>query len=254
MRPTRSRLAALLAAALVLGACGALARNAERRVMEAAIRDSRAVTFPSADGVQLAGRIFGPDTATSGVVLAHMFPADQTSWFEFADILGAQGYRALTFDFRGYCPGGDGGCSQGEKDVASIWQDVQGAVEYVRSQGVKRVALVGASMGGTASLIVASRTENAISAVVTLSAPQAFEGLVAGPDVLQTITAAKLFVAGNGDLTGAANAATAFYDQGGQPKRLEILPSNDHGTDLLNGNQGPNVRQLILTWLTQYLR
>ena len=119
----------LATALMVLVAC-----NQSEAIRQQALEDSTEVTFEASDGVQLAGRIFGPDTATVGVVLAHMQPADQSSWFDFADRLAGQGYRALTFNFRGYCPGDDAGCSQGEKDVGAIWQDVQGAVDFVRSQ------------------------------------------------------------------------------------------------------------------------
>jgi hypothetical protein len=34
---------------------------------------------------------------------------------------------------------------------------------------------------------------------------------------------------------------------------VEVLPSDDHGTDLLEGNQGPNVRRLLMVWLAQFL-
>ena len=87
------------------------------------------ITFEASDGVTLDGRLFGPDEGSAGVVLAHMFPSDQSAWFAFADRLGQRGYRVLTFNFRGYCPGGDAGCSQGEKSIPAIWQDVEGAIE-----------------------------------------------------------------------------------------------------------------------------
>jgi pimeloyl-ACP methyl ester carboxylesterase len=217
-----------------------------------ALEDSTAVTFPSSDGVELGGRVFGPDTATAGVVLAHMLPADQSSWFDFADRLAGSGYRVLTFDFRGYCPGGAAGCSQGDKEVAAIWQDVQGAVDYLRSQGVRTVGLVGASMGGTAALVVAAERGDGIDAVVTLSAPDAIDGLAASPETLQRVTAAKLFLAGQTD-GSAAEVAQRFYDEGLPPKRVEILTTGDHGTDLLTGNQAEIARNLILSWLTQHL-
>lgn len=217
-----------------------------------ALADSRAVQFDSTDGVRLAGRIFGPEGATAGVVLAHMMPADQSSWFDFADQLGEMGYRTLTFDFRGYCPGGDAGCSRGDKDISAIWQDVAGAVGFLRTEGVRRIGLVGASMGGTASLVYASLSGSDIDAVVTLSAPDAIDGLTAGPDVLQAVDAAKLFIAGNVDGNAAVTAQT-FYDESVQPKRVEPLTTADHGTDLLEGNQGENVRTLITSWLQQHV-
>ena len=237
----------LVAVAVAIPAC-----NQGEAIREQALADSQAVSFESTDGVQLAGRMFGPEGATAGVVLAHMKPADQTSWFDFADQLGALGYRTLTFDFRGYCPGGDAGCSEGDKDIAAIWQDVAGAVGLLRSEGVRRVGLVGASMGGTASLVFASQSDANVDAVVTLSAPNAIEGLAAGPDVLQTVDAAKLFLAGNVDGNAAATAQ-AFYDETLQPKRLEILTTADHGTDILEGNKAEEARNLITSWLGQHV-
>ena len=107
-------------------------------------------------------------------------------------------------------------------------------------------------MGGTASLVVASSEGDRIEAVVTLSAPESIEGLVAGPDVVQQVTAAKLFLAGNAD-DASAQAATDFYDESLQPKRVEILTTADHGTDILNGNQGEISAKLIDDWLVRYL-
>ena len=212
---------------------------------------SQPVTFRTSDGVRLSGRVFGPDSARTGVILAHMLPADQSSWFAFAARIGDQGYRALTFDFRGYCPGGDAGCSEGERDVGADAVDLEAALGFLRSEGVESIAIVGASMGGTAALIVAADEGDAVSTVISLSAPQQIEGLVAGPDVMARVTAAKLFVAGSGDVA-AAQAAQAFDEQSPAPKRLEIVPSDDHGTDLLTGNQAEIVRNLLLSYLGQY--
>jgi uncharacterized protein len=235
------------ALAIALPAC-----HQAEAIRTQALADSRAVEFESSDGVHLSGRVFGPEGATAGVVLAHMQPADQSSWFDFADQLGAMGYRTLTFDFRGYCPGGDAGCSHGDKDISAIWQDVAGAVAFLRTEGVRRIGLVGASMGGTASLVYASQSGSDIDAVVTLSAPDAIEGLTAGPDVLQTVSAAKLFLAGNVDGNAAATAQ-AFYAETLQPKRVEVLTTADHGTDILEGNQAEIARNLITSWLGQHV-
>jgi dienelactone hydrolase len=213
---------------------------------------STPVSFSTSDGVRLSGRIFGPADAVAGIVLAHMLPADQTSWFAEAAHLAGAGYRVLTFDLRGYCPGGDGGCSEGQKDVSAAPTDLTAALGFLRSDGPARVALIGASVGGTASLMVASGRQE-VPAVITLSAPEVLDPLAAGPDVLTNITGAKLFIAGLGDPTGAAAAAQYFYDQSPQPKRLEIVTAGDHGTDLLTGSQGSHVGQLIDAWLAMYL-
>lgn len=249
--PTFAHALRVTSLVLVLGLF-AVSCNQGEAIREEALAKSTAVTFETADGVMLAGRLFGPDDATAGVVLAHMLPADQSSWYDFAQRLGSMGYRAVTFDFRGYCPGGDAGCSEGKKAIPAMWQDVLAAKSFLETRGVTRVALVGASMGGTASLVAAAQIPTEIEAAITLSAPTSIEGLTAGSDVLQASGAAKLFLAGDGDTT-AADAASTFYEQALQPKKLEILTTSDHGTDLLTGNQGEIARTTILTWLGQYL-
>ena len=117
---------------------------------------------------------------------------------------------------------------------------------------VRRIGLVGASMGGTASLVYASESDVDIDAVVTLSAPDAIEGLTAGPDVLQSVSSAKLFLAGNVDGNAAATAQ-AFYNESAPPKRVQILTTGDHGTDILEGSQAEMAGSLIVGWLGQHV-
>lgn len=239
-RSVRTLLAAL---SLVGVACGSSGGPAVQ-----AIEGSRAVSFTTADGVRLEGRLFGPAKATSGLVLAHMLPADQSSWYELAGHLAADGYRVLTFDFRGYCPGGDAGCSAGSKQPEAAPADLAAAIEELRAEGVAHVGLIGASMGGTAAIRVASEEGQGVETLITLSAPQVIGGLSAGASELATATAAKLFIAGNGDGQAAADAET-FYLASLPPKRYEILTTDDHGTDMLTGNQGQRVIDLIDLWL-----
>ena len=234
-------ISSLVALVLLFPACGG--GNGE------AATGSRAVSFESSDGVALDGRLFGAGTAA--VVLAHMRPTDQRSWFDFADRLADQSYLVLTFDFRGYCPGGEAGCSSGEREISELWQDVLGAIELVRSEGATDVALVGASMGGTASLVAAAQEGTDVDAIVTLSAPIAIEGLVADGTLLQQVSANKLFIAGVGDAAAAADAEE-LYTISPPPKRVEIVPADDHGTDLLTGPQGEVVRRTIETYLAQF--
>lgn len=242
----RSRLVPAVAVALVvLAAC-----DRTQAIRETAIADSVPIAFESADGVALEGRQFGPGNARVAIVLSHMLPADQRSWFALADALGNRGYTAVTYNFRGYCPGGDGGCSEGERSVGATVQDLAGAVAFTQNLGVERIVLIGASMGGTASLAYAASEPDAVSGVVAMSAPVTIGGISAGPDLIASIRGAKLFIAGLDDGTAAADAE-AFYNAGPPPKRVEILTTADHGTDILEGAQGSRAQNLILTWLAQ---
>jgi pimeloyl-ACP methyl ester carboxylesterase len=223
----RRAAAALCLAALALPACG-----------NGAPPPGETVRFTTEDGVELAGEIRG--SGEVGVVLAHMFPADRTSWAEFAQALADRGYTTLAFDFRGY---GDSG---GTKDIPELWRDVEAAVAEVRARGVRQVAVIGASMGGTAALIAASRQD--LGAVITLSAATTFMGLQAPDEVLGAIDEPKLFIAAEGDSAAAATAQTLFTSTPGA-KRIEIVTGSDHGTDLLDGSQGEVVRNLVVSFL-----
>ena len=63
------------------------------------------------------------------------------------------GYAAFSFNFRGFKP------SKGDKEIPLIDRDLEGALEYLESQGVKFVFIVGASMGGTAAIKVAAHRD-----------------------------------------------------------------------------------------------
>ena len=237
-------LSAVLAVAALLTACGE-----DEPASTEVPADSQEVSFESPDGIPLEGRLFGQGSA--GVVLSHMRPSDQTSWWRFAQELADEGYLVLTYNARGYCPGAAGGCSGGEQDLGEIWRDVLGAVTFLRSEGARRISLVGASMGGTASLYAAAQEDLDLEAIVTLSAPASFEGMDLTPDVLTRVGAAKLFVAGVDD-GSAAESAQTLYDYSPPPKRLEILTTGDHGTDILEGNQAGPAGTLLLTYLAQH--
>ena len=130
-----------------LAACGAGKPSGRRRVRRSSRSSPR-------DGVTLDGRLFGSRQGERRRRARAHVPRRPERLVLLRRPIGRLGYRVLTFDFRGYCPGGDAGCSEGEKNIPAIWQDVEGAVAALRSKGVTRLALVGASMGGTASLIV----------------------------------------------------------------------------------------------------
>ncbi|MBF8267131.1 MAG: alpha/beta hydrolase [Dehalococcoidia bacterium] len=200
------------------------------------------VTFDTEDGVRLSGRLFG--SGDVAVVLSHMRTADQESWWPFARVLADRGYQALAFDFRGY---GDSG---GELQIDHLDMDVQAALNFLQGRGVSRVFLIGASMGGTASLKVASRQE--VAGVITLSAPPAIEGLDAREDVKQ-VNAPKLFIAAREDTQGFYMRSVDLFNQTApEPRERQIVEGNAHGTDLLSGEPGPRVQGLMVDFLDRY--
>ncbi|MBI4336963.1 MAG: alpha/beta fold hydrolase [Chloroflexi bacterium] len=198
------------------------------------------VSFSTEDRVTLQGRLFGQ--GATGVVLAHMFPADQDSWMSFAGLLAMKGYRVLTFNFRGYPP------SQGQKEIDRIDRDVEAATRYLESQGVQKVWLVGASMGGTASIKAAAR--HPVAGVITLSAPEEFGGLQALEDAAR-VQAPKLFIASEVD-TAAHRSAADLFERATAPRLLKVYRGDRHGTDLLSGEDGADVASTIVEFIQTF--
>lgn len=177
----------------------------------------------SEDEIVLRGHLFGGENHV-GVILSHMQPNDQSAWFEFAQSLADQGYAALTFDFRGY------GDSEGEKDFSTLDEDLKEALRFMRDdRGFSQIFLIGASMGGTTSLVVAA--EEDVVGVVAISAPAQFEdqdALSAVPNISEP----KLFIASEDD-TAAMLSLMEFEEAAEEPSESKQYPGNAHGTNLL---------------------
>jgi pimeloyl-ACP methyl ester carboxylesterase len=197
-----------------------------------------AVEFPSAEGTLLSAHRFGdgPDW----VILAHMFPTDQTSWFTLAGALASRGYSALTFDFRGY------GGSHGVKEIFKIDRDLEAAVHFARANGARRIVLIGASMGGTAALKVAA--VEPVDGVIALSPPMTFFGL-SSEEALPKIRAPKLFLVSAEEMNVSVQSVRNQFKKTPDPKEMEVVPGAAHGSRMLEGDRKGEVEKKILTFL-----
>ena len=178
-------------------------------------------------GADLDGVVIGD--GANGVVLAHQLHSNLCSWLPFAKRLAAAGTRVLAFDF---------------PSTSNLDRYVLAAVADLRRQGAHSIALAGASMGGTAVLVAASR-DSKISRVASLSGPRSFEDLAAGPAVPR-LDVPVLFVAGKED-SPYVDDARAMYRAATTDKKLLVVPGSDHGTDLLDDDQ---VADQLLAFLT----
>ena len=207
------------------------------------------VSFRTADGVRIAGRAFGDGRV--GVVFGHQIDTDQSDWWDLAAALADEGYAALTLDFRGYCPGDEAGCS-GDGTTADAWRDLLAGAEVLRGRGADRIVLVGASMGGTAAVLAASRADPPVDGVIALSAPTDCCGMTVERDDPAAIDAPTLFLAGRDD-GDAPTSARQMARWAGESARVVILDSGEHGIDLLGGLATPDVERRTNTLIRSFL-
>jgi pimeloyl-ACP methyl ester carboxylesterase len=203
---------------------------------------ARSVSFTTEDHVKLVGQLYGQGKTM--VICSHMKGTSLAVWRDsgIPQRLAAQGYQVLLYDFRG------NGGSDGEADTTMLDVDLNAAVNFAHKQGATKYVLMGASMGGTASLNVAVKGEAA--ALISVSAPQALGVNVTDAD-LKEMKVPKLFIASEDDEPYVTDAKH-MYEIAHSPKEIALYPGTDHGTEIFGGNNGDAPAQRILHFIAQY--
>jgi pimeloyl-ACP methyl ester carboxylesterase len=194
---------------------------------EEVIAMSTPVRVRAAEGVRIAGRLFGEGDV--GVVLSHMGAGDQSQWLEFAGQLAEEGYVVLTFDRRGSCPGGELGCSTGTEDDDG-WKDLASLVDEVRAAGAERVVVGGASLGAMESLYALSRGLDA-DGLIWVAGIDLYNGVPVSEQVAD-VRVPKLFISGDAD-EEPADLLAEFEADAPPPAEIVTLDTGEHGTDIL---------------------
>jgi len=217
--------AALLVLSLAVAATAGLAQG--RTTWDQCTTKQGDVTFKAADGTRLAGHLFG--SGPNGVVLAHQSDGNLCQWLPYARHLAQLGYRALVFDFR------NSGDSQMRGYPANIRYggDVSAGVAELRRVGVKKVYLVGASLGGSAVLQSAANVRPAVAGVVSVSGAADLSNAIASVPHLKVPV---LYLAGAGDTDFAHDARRLYAATRENEKTVVVLDDFRHGTALVGGN------------------
>lgn len=204
---------------------------------------AKEVSLRASDGVELRGLLIGD--GPRGIVLGHQNLAELCSWFPFADELGLR-YSVLALDFRGF--GSSEAAPEGHETDLPL--DVIAGIRYLQAHGARRIAVGGASMGGTAAVVAAADHPAGVVGVFTVSAPTIFESMNALV-AARELRAPGLFIAATDD--DVATGAQLLHDVApvGSAELL-IVPGSAHGTLLVDLD--PQVGQAIRRFLARVLR
>lgn len=195
------------------------------------------VIFRAPAGPRLVGLLLGK--GTTGIVLSHELRANLCNWLPFARVLAKSGYRVLAFDFSSH-----GSSGMSNRAAGGIDREVVAAGRLLLARGVQKLYVVGASMGGTASIVAATELGPRLAGVASLSGPAQFDGLDAAAAAAQ-LTVPSLFVAAADDAPFADDARTLHAAVQAPDTSLEIVPGSSHGTFLLT----QHIRALLLGFL-----
>ena len=189
--------------------------------------------FRAADGTKLVGHRFGK--GTTAVILAHQSDGDLCEWLPYARRLAGKGYFVFPIDFRG------AGLSQRRTGAAAnrLAADLAAAAKELRRLGKRKVFLVGASMGGIASLVAGANVKPPVDGVVSISSPARFRGLDAAATAPRLRVPVLYLAAEDDDNAGydfSRDAETMHAATSSADKQLELLPGPLHGVGLLAGS------------------
>ncbi len=199
-------------------------------VFVAVAADFREVSFATADGATIYANLYGQ--GGSAVVLAHGAVFNKESWDPLARNLAADGHTVMAIDFRGY------GKSKG-KGRAS-YEDVLGAVRYLRKHGASTVSVVGGSMGGYASAQASIHSQpGEIDRLVLLAS--------SSPGDAGKLKGAKFFIVSEGD--GLKDGVVTQHRRARDPKQLLVLPGSAHAQHIFKTPQGAALVKAIRDFL-----
>jgi dienelactone hydrolase len=214
--------------------------------------EGTAATLHTPDGLALVAALYLPDGEGPfpGVVLAHMGGSNKEAWGDVPKLLRLAGYAVVSFDFRGH------GQSAGDLDPPRAATDLGTALAFLRAHPQVdggRIGLVGASMGGMASVIVGA-DDPQVRAVVAISSSPDAAGQYPGQVVGQLSPRPFLVIGCDEDPLTKPERVRQLYEGAGAPKQMEILECAAHANDILETQAGPRLRELVLMWLNDHVK
>ncbi|MFN4242059.1 MAG: alpha/beta hydrolase family protein [Tepidisphaerales bacterium] len=236
------------------------------------------VTFPSVEGVELAGTLTLPEGATADsprpavVLISGSGPQDRDHtlaghrpFLVLADQLARAGLVVLRYDDRGV------GLSTGNFAAATTLdfsQDAAAAVRYLLDRPEVRrdaVGLIGHSEGGNVAVLAASRTNLPVAFLVLLASPG-----VSGREVLVDQMAAlqKSLGAPSERVQAISEAQKAVFDAvlaGNRPLAVErivellrlqqgLATLTEQGRQMLRQRAEAEANNIFTPWFTVFLR
>jgi pimeloyl-ACP methyl ester carboxylesterase len=191
------------------------------------------ITYKTEDGGNIEGSLF-EGSKDLAVVFAHGAIFDKESWYFLCEKLQSKNVTSLSIDFRGY-----GNSKKGSTNNKAL--DILGAIDYLKGQGFKTIALVGGSMGGAATLnALELKTDGAVKKVVLLSP--------AGGHPIASNSVKKLIVVSKDE--GLFARVNAIFKASADPKELKVYEGSYHAQHMFKSNYADELTHLIIDFLT----
>lgn len=205
---------------------------------------TRTITLRSGEA-SLEATLYGELPARRAAILVHGQKWNADGWVTEAPHFASRGVPALALDLRGH---GRSTGTTGDFVPGEIWSpatDLAAAKAYLREQGVREIALVGASLGGHA--VLASSWDRDNECLVSISSP-----VVAIPaELSRKVHGRKLYVCAQED--PAFRHVLESFTALAEPKMLVTFGGGVHSRWMFDQSYGPGMLDLILDFVCKGL-
>lgn len=212
---------------------------------------SEQVSIKTSDGVELVGSFY-KSNSDRGVVLLHMLNRNRNDWNEFAERLQKEGFDVLSIDLRGH---GQSLHKDGRtigwqlfsaKDFNDMILDVNASKEFLNGKGIKKISLIGASIGANIALNFAEEDID-VKTVILLSLGLDYRGVKVDDNIKDYGNRPILIVASEDDDYSAMSSRTLIQSAVGK-KELKMYTNAGHGTKMFLNT---DLSDVIINWLKE---
>lgn len=191
------------------------------------------ISFRTEDNGTIYATLYG--SGKNGVVLAHGAAFNMESWHPLAIKIRALGMSVLAIDFRGY------GKSKAGTNENGLYEDVLGAIQYLKSHGAQNVSVLGASMGGGASAEAAVKSkEKVINKLILLS-----------PVPIRNPSGMKynkvLYLASKDE--PLRHIIESQFKESPKPKQIRLFDGSAHAQNIFKTNRSDSLTNTIINFL-----
>lgn len=191
--------------------------------------DFQQTTLSTSDGQRIAAIYLPSSNADDvGTIFLHMLGRDKSTWKDF---MAGISHPTVAIDFRGHGQSSGDMATFTDADYNNFILDVKAAADFLASKGAKKFYLVGASIGANVALAYAIG-DSRVEKIALLSPGLDYRG-VKTEGLPARYSGESFFAAAQEDEYSYASTQQ-LYSEAKQPKTLEILQGNAHGTGMLN--------------------
>lgn len=209
----------------------------------------RPVTFPSSDGVTIAGEYYEASSRPApAVLLVHMLSRNRGEWRDLPDHIRDAGITTLTIDLRGH-----GQSTGSAQDLQAMVQDVRTAAQWLATRPNVRgdaIAIVGASLGASLALL-ATVDVPAVRALALLSPSLDYRGLRTDMGLVKRVGARTMWLAASSEDPLALRTLRDIAAEPSGPREQHVSSTMAHGTALLD--RDVDLSRTLVDWLRRSL-